>query len=236
MFVWFSWKMFWGSKGFLVASYLLLFCCFGVWKRTFFRSNCLLVPGFFGLVVFSARALLILCFCLFGVLWVLVSFFSVLFVILGLSFLHCSVPMLLLLLHVLDARFSVWVFGLPFYGNPLGGRLGMGTGGANRFLPFLIIGVFGLKHAPPSRARVFFYCFVASKGCIFGSSMTTFFNSCPRKRYKNRVFRSKHVVNISDPPVFTSALFLDLLLWHANILVLLFGGFHTWTPKTKTML
>ena len=77
-------------------------------------------------------------------------FLSILFVILGLSFLHCSVLMLRLLLLVLATCFSVWVFGLPFYGNPLGGRLGMATReGPIYFSPFL-------------RARVF-YCFVVSQ-------------------------------------------------------------------------
>ena len=61
IFVWCSWNMFWGSKGFFAASFLLLFCCFGVWKRAFFRSNLSLVPGLFGLVVFSVRVLLMLC-------------------------------------------------------------------------------------------------------------------------------------------------------------------------------
>ena len=50
--------------GFFFTFYLLLLCCFGVWKRAFFRSNFSLVPGFFGLVVFSVRVLLIFMFLL----------------------------------------------------------------------------------------------------------------------------------------------------------------------------
>ena len=92
----------------------------------------------------SLFVLFLFCVFLLGAFWVLLCFFGMLFVILGLSFLHCSVLMLLLLLHVLAARLSVWVSGLPFYGNPLGGRLGMANReGSIYFLAFLIIGVFG---------------------------------------------------------------------------------------------
>ena len=56
---------------------------------------------------------------------------------LGLSSLDCSVLMLLLLLRVLAARLCVWVFGLPFGGNPPGGRMDMGQpGGGHIFFGF----------------------------------------------------------------------------------------------------
>ena len=68
--------------------------------------------------------------------WFVCSF-SILVVILGLSFLDCSVLMLLIPLHVLAARLSLWVFGLPFYGNPPRGSYGYGQpGGVNIFFGF----------------------------------------------------------------------------------------------------
>ena len=82
-----SWNMFWGSKGLFVASYLLLFRCFGVWSRAFFRSNLSVVPAFFGFVLFFCvcvffwgggcfcffRVLLFFLFCLSSSSWVFVS-------------------------------------------------------------------------------------------------------------------------------------------------------------------
>ena len=81
---------------------------------------------------FVSVFLLVWCF-----LWVLVCFFSILVVILGSSFLGCSVLMLFFVLHVLVARLSEWVFGLPFYGNPRGWSCGYGQpGGVNIFFGF----------------------------------------------------------------------------------------------------
>ena len=115
---------------------LLLICSVFVWvfrAQPSFGPTCVLclhsldsLSSLFELF-FSFLFLLVWCF-----LWVLVCFFSIIVVILGLSFLDCSVLMLLLLLHVLAARLSVGVFGLPFYGNPPGGSYGYGQpGGVN---------------------------------------------------------------------------------------------------------
>ena len=97
------WNLFWGSKAFFVVFLLVVILLFGFWKA-FFRSNFSLVPGFFGLVVFYVRALLIFVFLLVWCFGALVCLFSIIFVILGSSFLHCSVLMLLLLLHVLEGE------------------------------------------------------------------------------------------------------------------------------------
>ena len=96
--------------------------------KPFFRSNLSLVPVLFGYVVFFVRALLIFCVsaCVVLFLWVPVCFFAILVVILGLSFLRCSVLMLNLLLHVLAARLPVGFFGLRFDGSPPGGSFGYG--------------------------------------------------------------------------------------------------------------
>ena len=135
-------------KGFFVASYLLLFCCFGVLKRAFFRSNLSLVPAFFGVAVFFVRALLIfgVSACVVFFLWVLICFLSILFVILDLSLLGCSVLMVLVLLHVLAARLSVGGFLGCLLTRTLlgGGRLKMADReGSIYFRFFFIIGVVG---------------------------------------------------------------------------------------------
>ena len=56
--------------------------------------------------------------CVVFLLWVLVCFLSILVVILGLSFLDCSVLMLFLLLNVLSARLCVGGFWAAFWGEP----------------------------------------------------------------------------------------------------------------------
>ena len=147
---------------------MLLFRCYFVvlvfGKGTFFRSSFSQVPGILGLVVFSVSVLLVFVFLL---VWCLEGsdvFLSNSLRHLGIVFLHCSVLMLFLLLHVLAACFSMWVLGLPFYGNPLGGRLGMATTERPIYVChlFLTIGVFGLNRRwPPGRG--FSCCFVASK-------------------------------------------------------------------------
>ena len=136
-----------------VRDSLLLHICFflfGVWHTTFFRSNLSLVLALFGFDVFFVRALpFFWCVsaCVVFLLWVLVCFLSILLVILGLSFLDCSVLMLFLLLHVLAARFCVCVgvfLGCLFRGTITESRMGMANReGSIYFSGFLIIGVFG---------------------------------------------------------------------------------------------
>ena len=119
---------------------------FGVWHTTVFRSNLSLVLAFFGFVVFFVRAfpffvfLFVWCFC-YG-FW----FVSCLVVILGLSFLDCSVLMLFILVNVLSARLCVGGFlvGCLLRGTITESRMGMANReGSIYFSGFLIIGVFG---------------------------------------------------------------------------------------------
>ena len=120
---------------------------FGVWHTTFFRSNLSLVLAFFGFVVFFVRALPFFCVsaCVVLLLWVLVCFLSILVVILGLSFLNCSVLMLFLLLNVLSARLCVGGFlGCLLRGSITESRMDMANReGSIYFSGFLIIRVFG---------------------------------------------------------------------------------------------
>ena len=83
--------------------------------------------------------------CVVFLLWVLVCFLSILVVILGLSFLDCSVLMLFLLLNVLSARLCVGGFlGCLLRGTITESRMGMANReGSIYFSGFLIIGVFG---------------------------------------------------------------------------------------------
>ena len=80
MFVSLSSNLFSWSRRFFIVSFLLLFCCLLFWERTFFRSKFSFVPGFFALVIFSVRALVVFV--------LLVSFFV----------LRCSVLLLPLLI------------------------------------------------------------------------------------------------------------------------------------------
>ena len=99
-----------GVRDSFVASSLFLLCLvFGT--QPSFGPTCLLclhsldsLSSLFELFLFCVFA------CLFFLLWVLVCFLSILVVILGLSFLDCSVLMLFLLLNVLSARFCVGGF------------------------------------------------------------------------------------------------------------------------------
>ena len=104
-----------GSKGLFVASYLLLYRCFGVWWRAFFLSNLSLVPACLGFVLFCVRSFL------FWVLLFLWSFAEVCFLLfylphLGLLFLRCCVVVLVFQLHVLAVCFCVWVLVFSFCG------------------------------------------------------------------------------------------------------------------------
>ena len=151
-----------GVRDSLLLHSFLFFFVFGVWHTTFFRSNLSLVLAFFGFVVFFVRALPFFCVsaCVVFLLWVLVCFLSILVVILGLSFLDCSVLMLFLLLRVLAARcvcVCVCVFlGCLFRGTITESRMGMANReGSIYFSGFLIIGVFGWKQPLSPRATLF---------------------------------------------------------------------------------
>ena len=139
-----------------------VFFVYGVWHTTFFRSNLSLVLAFFGFVVFFVRALPFFCVsaCVVFLLWVLVCFLSILVVILGLSFLDCSVRMLFLLLRVLAARLCVCVcfLGLPFQGNHHGKSYGYGQpGGVNIFFGFSHNRGFWVKTAAVPQGDPFFF-------------------------------------------------------------------------------
>ena len=127
-FVKYSWNMFWGSKGlFVVASYLLLYRCFGVSCRAVtpsFSPTCLLCRHFGGFVLFCVRVLL---FC---VLLLLSSFVEVYFLgfaylpHLGLLLLRCCVVVLVFKFYVLAGCLCVSVSVLSFCGEPCGGACG----------------------------------------------------------------------------------------------------------------
>ena len=69
MFVWFSWNMFSGSRGLFVASYLMLLCCFGVWKEPSFGPSFLLCLDSLDWLSFLFVLFLFSCLCFFGVLF-----------------------------------------------------------------------------------------------------------------------------------------------------------------------
>ena len=102
--------------------------------------TCLLCLHFLDSLSSLFELFLFLCFCLCGVLlWVLVCFLSIFVVILGLSFLDCSVLMLFILLRVLAARLCVGGFlGCLLAGTFRGGgSYGYGQpGGVNIFFGF----------------------------------------------------------------------------------------------------
>ena len=138
------------SKGLVVASYLLFLFVLVFGTEPYFGPTC----AFFGFAVFFVRSLLLFgvsaCVVFFYGFWFVFVIFLILVVILGLSVLDCSVLMLLILLHVLAARLSVGVFGLPFEGNPPGGAHGYGQlGGVNIFFGFSHRGVWMKTGAGP---------------------------------------------------------------------------------------
>ena len=97
------------------------------------------MPAFFGFVVLSVCVFLTLCVSD-GLVFlrVLLYLFGMPLVILGLSLLHCSVLMLLLLLHVLVACCLCGLLGCLFAGTLSGGRLGIAnTEGSIYLLVFL---------------------------------------------------------------------------------------------------
>ena len=127
-------------------SLLLLICfllCLVFGTQPSFGPTCLLclhcLDSLSSLFEFFFVFLLVWCF-----LWVLACFLSILVVILGLSFLDCSVLMLLLLLRVLAARLCVWFLGCLLAGTLRGGHMDMANReGSIYFSGFLIVGVFG---------------------------------------------------------------------------------------------
>ena len=191
VFVRYTWNMFWGSKGLFVASYLLLYRCFGVWWRAFFLSNLSLVPAFLGFVLFCVRVFFFYfgCFCFFGVLlrsvflfclssssWVAVSSLLCGRAGFSTSCLGC------LFLRVGFGAFILWL-------TLLGGR----SGRANRegsiyFSVFFIVGLFGRKQYFP-RGWGFFETLFAWKSGMEGAKKMKRFHFCRAKRYKNRGFR-----------------------------------------------
>ena len=209
VFVSCSWTIFWGSKGFFVASYLFLFV-FGVWHTTFFRSNLSLVLAFFGFVVFFVRALpffvflLVWCFC-YGFWFVSCQFLSSSWDCLSLIALSwCCFFYLMSWLLV-----CVWVgFWAAFWaGTITESRMGMANReGSIYFSGFLIIGVFGWKQLLSPRATLFSKLLSLKKPASKRWKRTPLFNFCRRKRYKNRGFRI-FLRNKSDPRLFTFLIF-----------------------------
>ena len=141
VFVSCSWPMFWWSDGFFVASYFSLFCVWVFGTQPSFGPTCLLclhcldvLSSFLEFFFFLVFLLLVWCF----LCWVLVCFLSMLVVILGFSFLHCSVLMLLLhLMSWLLVCVCVCFLWLPFEGNHHGKSYGYGQpGGVNIFFGF----------------------------------------------------------------------------------------------------
>ena len=131
---------------------VMFFCCFlfvvvllfGVWKRTFFRSNLYFVFEFWVSLFFRSCSSYFMCLCLFGVFWVLLRFFGMFFVNLRLSFLHCSVLMLFFFfISCLGCPFVCVVFlGLPFPREPSRGVVWVWPTGRGQSI-FCVIGVFG---------------------------------------------------------------------------------------------
>ena len=175
--------------------------CFNAWTKTFIRSIFLLCLHYLDFFLFSVCVFLIYVFVLGRALRIL-FFFSILFVTLELSFLHCSRLMLLLLLHVLAPCFCAWGRVLPFYGDCLGGLLGDGhEGGVNIFFGFSHNRDVWVKTGAALEGEGSYGGLVASCYCIIGVKKRPF-SICRRKRYNNTGFRGKHVPMISDPPLF----------------------------------
>ena len=124
--VWYTWNMFWGSKGlFVVASYLLLNRCFGVWCRAVFLSNLSLVPAFLGI-----RSVLCSCFFILGAsasfefCWGLFFLVSLIFLILGCCYFAAVWSCWFFWLYVLAGCLCVSVSVLSFCGEPCAGACG----------------------------------------------------------------------------------------------------------------
>ena len=90
-----------------------------------------------------------------------------------------------------------------FFWEPSWGLFGHGyKRGQYIFGLFLLSGCLGSTRDPPQEEGVFSYL-DGSRRCILGANLTAIFISCRGIRNKNRGFRSKRVVNESDPPLFT---------------------------------
>ena len=165
VFVSCSWTIFWGSKGFFVASFCLCLClCLAHNLLSVQLVSCACILWIRCLLC-SSSSFFCVSACVVFLLWVLVCFLSILVVILGLSFLDCSVLMLFLLLRVLAARLCVGGFlGCLLAGTFRGGRMDMANReGSIYFSGFLIIGVFGWKQPLPSGRSVFFKVVIFQK-------------------------------------------------------------------------
>ena len=159
VFVWCYWNVSWGSKRLFVASSLLLCFCFGVWKRTFFRSNLSLVLAWVHCLLCSCSSDFLLCFCLWGVFVGsgLFLFNSVRH--LGIVFPSLLCPNVASSTSCLGCSFVCGGFWACLFARG-GGRLGMANRkGSMYFSVFLISGVFGWKQALSPRARVFAHVF-----------------------------------------------------------------------------
>ena len=200
--------IFWGSKGLFVASYLF-FC---IWRLA---HNLLSVQLVSCACILWIRCLLcksssFFCVsaCVVFLLWVLVCFLSILVIILGFSFLDCSVLMLFLLLHVLAARLCVCVLlGCLLRGTITESRMGMANReGSIYFSGFLIIGVFGWKQLLSPRATLFSTLFSLKNPASKRWKRTPVFNFVGGNAVKIGV--SEFVLrNKSDPRLFTFLIF-----------------------------
>ena len=141
----------------VVASYVLLYRCFGVWCRAVFLSNLSLVPTFLGIrSVLCSCFFYFGCFCFFRVLLRSIFLVLLIFLILGWCYFaavwSCWFFTFMSWLVVCASRFRC----CHFVVNLVGGLVGrVNPEGSIYFMPFLIIGEFGRKHVLPPRARIF---------------------------------------------------------------------------------
>ena len=121
-----------------------------------------------------------------------VSFFPILVVILGLSFFDCSVlNLFFVLLHVLVARLSVWVFWAAFLWEPSRGVVWVWpTGGRGQYIfDFSHNRGVWVKTGVVPQVRIFanLFCF---KYVHLRDQTDGRFQFCHRKRYNNRGFKN----------------------------------------------
>ena len=188
MFISFSSSVFSWSRRFLVdflcCSFLLV-----VWVRTFFTVQ--LFSGAW-ILCLSVRALLVLvflsfwcvCVCVFGLWFVSFGFLrhreNAFFTVFSSHAASSS--------SCLAARLSLRLFVLFGGGVSLVGFVwALTQERSTYFRPFLIIRVFGLKHALPPRKRFFLLVGRLQKKTSLGWKKGLFLVRCPRKRYKTWV-------------------------------------------------
>ena len=206
---------------------LLLFCFFLFWclEQSLLSVKLVSCACMLWICLLCLRSSSFWCFCLCGVSFLgsglFLLFFSTLVVILGLSFLDCSVQMLLLLLHVLAARLSVGFFGLPFYGNTPGGSYGYGQpGGVNLFFGFSDNQGVWVKTAAALREEGFFNYVLFRRPVSKRRKRTPVFNFVTGNAIKMGV-PEKFFFKKSDPRLFT---FFSYIFWPENIQLHAFGG------------